>query len=83
MVKQTVTVKGMMCPMCEKHVSEAVSSNFTVKSVSADRNAQCAVIEAEKALPEDKLRAVIEATGYEFGGVKTEEIKKKGFLGLF
>ena len=31
-----ISINGMMCQMCEKHVSEAIAGCFAVKSVEAD-----------------------------------------------
>ena len=36
MTKTVVTVEGMMCRMCEKHVNEAVERAFPVESVHSD-----------------------------------------------
>ncbi|MBQ7737202.1 MAG: cation transporter [Oscillospiraceae bacterium] len=83
MVKQIVKINGMMCPMCEAHVNDAIRSSFKVESVKADRTKAQAEIVSEAALDADKLKSVVEATGYEFGGVTVEPAKKKGFLGLF
>ena len=83
MVKQIAKIDGMMCEMCEAHINDAIRNNFTVKSVKADRKNGQAEIIAEEALDAEKLKAVIEKTGYDFGGVSTEPYKKKGFLGLF
>jgi len=80
MVKQTIKVDGMMCSMCEAHVNDAVRNNFNVKSVKADRSKGVAEIVAEEALDADKLKSVIEATGYTCGEISCEPYKKKGLF---
>ena len=66
MIKTTIKIDGMMCNMCENHVNKAITANFAVESVKADHEKGiCEVISAE-ALDEDKLKAVIADTGYEF-----------------
>lgn len=72
MVKQTVTVCGMMCGNCEKHMADAVRNNFPVTDVTADRTKNRVVFLAEAPVDEAKLKSVVEDTGYEFGGVTTE-----------
>ena len=39
MYKTTVTVEGMMCHMCEKHVNEAVSNAFAAENPVSDHTA--------------------------------------------
>ena len=49
MYKTTVTVEGMMCHMCEKHVNEAVSKAFAAENPVSDHTAnKTAFISAEK-----------------------------------
>ena len=64
MSKMILGVEGMMCPMCEAHVNDAVRNNFKVKKVKSSREKNETVILAKEEIPEDKLREVIEATGY-------------------
>ena len=59
MIKTIVKVDGMMCAMCEKHVNEAISSNFNVTSVKADHEKGICEIVSEAALDEAKLKEVI------------------------
>ena len=68
-MKTTVIVEGMMCPMCEKHVKEAIEKNFAAESVTASHEAKQVVIEAAQALDYDKVAAVIKEAGYEPKGL--------------
>ena len=68
MIKTTVKIDGMMCSMCEAHISETIRKNFDVKKVKADRRKKKAVIESEEVLDKEKLKNVIDETGYTFMG---------------
>jgi hypothetical protein len=50
--------------MCEAHVNDAVRSAFSVKKVTSSRSVGETVILSENSLDIEKLRQVINATGY-------------------
>ncbi|MDD7442673.1 MAG: heavy metal-associated domain-containing protein [Sutterellaceae bacterium] len=83
MVKMTVGVDGMMCAMCEAHVSRAVKDKFEVKSATADKGKKTCTVVSEQPIPEKELRAAIDATGYKTLSYKCEPFEKKGFLSRF
>jgi len=64
MIRTTVQVSGMVCGMCEAHVNDAVRSAFSVKKVTSSRSVGETVILSENSLDIEKLRQVINATGY-------------------
>ena len=64
MIHTTVNVEGMMCPMCEKHVKEAIEKSFTVESVTASHEAKQVEIDSAEPIDYDKLAAVIKDAGY-------------------
>ena len=74
MYKTTVTVEGMMCHMCEKHVNEALSKAFAAENPVSDHTAnKTEFISAEK--PDAaKVKEVIEAAGYTVKAVHTETV---------
>ena len=74
MVKTIVTVEGMMCHMCEKHVNEAILKAFDVKSVASDHTKNQTVIESEAPLDEAKVLAAINEAGYQAKEAKTEVV---------
>ncbi len=81
MFKTVLTIEGMMCGKCEAHVNEAVRRNLKVKSVKASHDdGTCEIISKEKP-EEDKIRAIIDETGYQLKGITTEEFEKKGLFG--
>jgi copper chaperone CopZ len=82
MNKITVKIDGMMCGMCESHVSDAIRKAFPVKKVTASHAKGEAVILAEEPITEDQLRAAIAPTGYQVLSVAVEPYEKKGLFGF-
>ena len=78
MIETTVKVDGMMCGMCEAHVSDAIRGALPVKKVTASHTKGQAVILSEAPLDEEALRAAIGKTGYEVQGVSARPYEKKG-----
>nr|WP_316624017.1 heavy metal translocating P-type ATPase [uncultured Ruminococcus sp.] len=64
MIKTTIKVEGMMCPMCEKHVNEAVKKSFEVDEVVSSHADGTTVITSEKPLDTDAVMAAINEAGY-------------------
>ena len=78
----TAGVDGMMCGMCEAHVSDAVRAAFpSVKKVTSDRKKKRTVIITEDTISEKELRDVIDPTGYTMTSYTLEENIRKGLLG--
>ena len=68
-MKTTVNVEGMMCPMCEKHVKEAIEKNFDVEAVTASHEAKKVEITSAQPIDYDKVAAVIADAGYNATGL--------------
>lgn len=84
MLKITMEIDGMMCGMCESHINDAIRREFKVKKVASSHTKRQTVILTEKPLDEDKLRKVIDETGYKVMSIETaEEEKRGGLFGLF
>lgn len=84
MLKITMEIDGMMCGMCESHINDAIRREFKVKKVTSSHIKKQTVILTEKPLDEDKLRKVIDETGYKVMSIETaEEEKRGGLFGLF
>ena len=79
MVKTILKVEGMACGMCEAHVNDAVRKAFSVKKVTSAHAKGRREILSEQPLEEEKLRAAIEATGYQVTAISSEPYEKKGF----
>ena len=80
MTRTTVRVSGMACGMCESHVNDAVRSAFPVKKVSSSRVRGETVIESETPLDHEKLRQVINNTGYLMLSASEEEMTKRSLI---
>ncbi len=79
MTKTTLEVDGMMCGMCESHVNEAIRKALDVKKVSSSHSKGRTEIISENPLDEEKVKAAVNATGYQVLFVKSEPYEKKGF----
>jgi copper chaperone CopZ len=80
MKKYTVKIDGMMCGMCEAHINDAIRAAFPdVKKVKASHGKGTANFISEE-IDENRLREVIDATGYTFVSAESEEYVKKGLF---
>ena len=81
MFKTTVKIEGMMCPMCEAHISEVIRKTVPgALKVSASHRKGEATFLSETAAEESSLRAAINATGYTCLSVSAEPYVKKGLF---
>lgn len=78
MKKYIVGIEGMMCKNCEAHMNKAIEENFDVKKVQSSHEKKQSVIIAED-IDADKLKSVIEETGYKLVSLESQPYKK----GLF
>lgn len=82
MTQITVKVDGMQCGMCESHINDAVRRAFRVRKVTSSHTKGETVILTEEPIDEEKLRKVINDTGYEAGAVSQAPYEKKGLFGF-
>ncbi len=82
MIKTTLKIDGMMCGMCESHISEVIRKNFKVKKVSASASKGEAVIISESPIDTNWAKKVIKDTGYDVLNSSSEPYEKKGLFGL-
>ena len=81
MIKTTLRIEGMMCGMCEAHVSDAIRKAVpSAKKVSASRTKREATFLTEEPVDTDALKAAIDATGYTCLGVESAPYEKKGWF---
>ena len=85
MIETTVKVDGMMCGMCEAHVSDAIRGALPVNKVTASHTKGEMVILSPEPLDRAALEKTIADTGYTLVSVSEGAAaeKKGGFLGLF
>ncbi len=83
MIKITLKVDGMMCPMCETHANDAIRNNFKVeKAVSSHKDGETVII-AQSDISDSELESAIGAVGYKVITVSREEYVKRGFFSKF
>ncbi|MBO4339485.1 MAG: heavy-metal-associated domain-containing protein [Clostridia bacterium] len=81
MNKITVKIDGMMCGMCEAHICDTIRREFPdAKKVSASKSKKQASFVVEESIDEAKLKKAIDATGYTFVSLISEEYKKRGLF---
>lgn len=80
MIKYTLQVEGMQCGMCEAHVNDAVRKAFPVKKIHSSHGKGETVIISEQELDTQKLREVIDATGYKVRALASAPYEKKGLF---
>ncbi len=70
LMEKTLKIEGMMCPMCEKHMREALEKldGVTVNKVSHEE--KCAVITLSKEIADEEFKKVVEETGYQLTGLE-------------
>ncbi len=80
MIQTTVKVSGMACSMCEAHINDAIRAALPIEKVSSSHSKGATVIVSREPLDEEKLRGIINATGYTAGEVSTAPYEKKGLF---
>ena len=79
MKKYTFKVEGMMCGMCENHVTEAVQKTAKAKKIETSKDRGETVFTADNADVE-AVKKAIEEEGYKVVDVKEEECESKGLF---
>lgn len=83
MNKYTLNIDGMMCSMCETHISETIRKALpNAKKVSASRSKKEATFIIEGTINEESLKQAINQTGYTCFDIKSEPYQKKGLFGF-
>lgn len=82
MTRTVIGVEGMMCGMCEAHISDTIRRAFPeAKKVKASRKHGEATFVSESEISEDSIKKAIDDTGYTFISVSSEPYKKTGLFG--
>lgn len=63
-MKQTISVTGMTCQNCVRHVTQALAALPGVRSAEVDLHAGSASLETERELPRVEVAAALEEAGY-------------------
>ena len=69
MFKTTIKVEGMMCPMCEKHVTDAVRKACGTEDVVASHEAGTVVITSSEPVDTARAMAAVDEAGYKAVGL--------------
>ncbi len=80
MIQTTIKVSGMACSMCEAHINDAIRAALPIEKVSSSHSKGETVIVSKEPLDEEKLRGIINATGYTAGEVSTAPYERKGLF---
>ena len=80
MIKYVVSVDGMQCGMCEAHVNDAVRQAFPVKKVRSSHTKKETVVVTDREIDPERLKEVIDKTGYTVLSVNSEVYEKKGLF---
>ena len=63
-MEQTLSIKGMSCQNCVRHVKEALEEISGVQKAEVDLEANKARIETDSPLTQEQLSKVLEDAGY-------------------
>lgn len=75
-----LNIEGMMCPMCEAHINDAIREEYKVQEVSSSHSKCETVIVAEEEISEEALKSTVEKTGYKLFSYECNPYEKKGFF---
>lgn len=67
----TIRVTGMMCPHCERHMTEALLALPGITSCRADHKTSTVALELSGSPDEETLRSVVSKAGYTYGGIES------------
>ena len=79
----TLTIDGMPCVLCVTHIHDSIRGAFPVKKVTSSHSKNQTIIISENRLNEEKLKDVIDKTGYSLVSVSSEPYEKKGLFSAF
>lgn len=80
MTEITVKIEGMMCPMCEAHVNDAIRNKYSVHKVTSSHKDKETVILTELPLDDESLTATVASLGYQVLGITRKPYEKKGLF---
>ena len=68
-MEKTLHVEGMMCQRCVAHVKQALEEVDGVEEAVVDLDAGTAVAKLAREVPDEVLKAAVEAQDYEVTGI--------------
>lgn len=77
MIKTTVTIDGMMCSMCEEHVSTLFKDHLPdIKKVKANHHTNKVSFLSKEALSDEAITLALDKSGYRIEKIEREEFVK-------
>ena len=73
MEKITLGIEGMMCPMCEAHMNDAIRKAFNTTKVKSSRHKKQTVFYVDKAVSDEEIEKAVKETGYSLTSIVREE----------
>jgi copper chaperone len=64
-MKAKITIEGMSCGHCVKHVTNALSDLENVENIQVSLENKTALFESKAEIADEKIKFVIEDAGYE------------------
>ena len=78
----TMKIEGMMCGMCEAHVSDTIRKAVpSAKKITVSRSKKEASFLTEDIVDADLIKAAIDATGYTCLDMESAPYEKRGLFG--
>lgn len=68
-MKKVLSIEGMTCNNCKKHVTEALLEVAGVKSATVDLAKKNAVVESDAPVSDNALKSAVSAAGYTVTGI--------------
>lgn len=72
-MKKTITIEGMMCQHCVKHVTNALTALPGAAQVEVSLENNRATLEVPESVTDEMIKNVIVEAGYEVTGLQTDE----------
>lgn len=72
-MKKEISIEGMMCQNCVKHVTHALERIEGVTDIQVSLENKNASATITKAVSDEELKAVIKEAGYEVTGITSHE----------
>lgn len=69
-MEKTLVIEGMMCPMCEKHMREALDAMDGVTAGKVSHEEKCAVVTLTREVSKEEFEKVVADTGYKLTEIK-------------
>lgn len=68
-MKKVLSIEGMTCNNCKKHVTEALREVAGVKSATVDLAKKNAVVESDMPVADETLKSAVADAGYTVTGI--------------